>query len=551
MLVNLLFLILGVGLVSGLIPKNRLTFLWSLFSVTAVSYLTYRLSFMVEQPDFHLVYPWLKIPNLAINMEIAIDAHNIHLVIALLGVNLLVLLQNTFSKEQAKNSLNGLVLLNLLSTLMLVFANNYIQMLVAVGVCDIFVYSAINNIEAKKKYIYTNFLANVGLISIFAIVLGNGAGIELKNLAEYYKFGHHKDFVAIMFLVCIFAKTGLFLFHGTYIDLCSLSFNRLNFILLTTTPLVGYLLLLKCESLLLISPYSYPILCCFSLASVAWGTYGSVVMDNLRQKSVYTSMMFWGLVYAFAALGNRLSPLDFATLLIAAFLFFQVFILINIAASNGNMVSEMGGFIKDIKITFGLSLVILSVYISAILSVLSYNRFLVWGYIVLLTLVSSHVGSQILLGKSRADEKVLAMLKNPSMFLWLPIALMTFALGYYLRPSPLYLLPILAVWFALFIFRPLKQLDKFYDKAEIQESDYLSNIYELLIVTPIKVIGRVLWLLIDFVFIERTVISSIQNALRFMVYVFKKIHSGRFFGEILFVLLGLGIVLTIWFYGGR
>lgn len=158
MLVELLILILGAGLISELVPKNRLPVLWSLFSAAAVSYFVYRLSLLGNAPDLYLNCPWLKIPNLAVNLEIVVNAGNIYLVFALSILALLVLLQNTFGAENAKNSLNGLVLLNLLSSLMLVFAGNYVQMLVAVGVCDVLVFSAVNNIEAKKKYIYANFL---------------------------------------------------------------------------------------------------------------------------------------------------------------------------------------------------------------------------------------------------------------------------------------------------------------------------------------------------------------------------------------------------------
>ena len=210
MLVELLILILGAGLISELVPKNRLPVLWSLFSAAAVSYFVYRLSLLGNAPDLYLNCPWLKIPNLAVNLEIVVNAGNIYLVFALSILALLVLLQNTFGAENAKNSLNGLVLLNLLSSLMLVFAGNYVQMLVAVGVCDVLVFSAVNNIEAKKKYIYANFLADIGLVSIFAVILGQGGGLELDKLPDYARFGHHKDFVAILLLLCIFVSWGLY-----------------------------------------------------------------------------------------------------------------------------------------------------------------------------------------------------------------------------------------------------------------------------------------------------------------------------------------------------
>lgn len=550
MLVNLLFLILGAGLVSELVPKNRLPVLWSLFSSAAVMYFIYRLYLLGAAPDFRLVYPWLKIPNLSINLEITINAHNVYLVSALLALALLVLMQNTFGSETAKNALNGLVLLNLLSALMLVFAANYIQMLVAVGVSDVLVFSIINKVEAKKRYIYANFLADIGLVSIFAVVLGQSGNIELEPLADYARLGHHKDFVAIMLLLCIFIKTGLFLFQGTYIGLRLLGFNRLNLIVFTATPLTGYLLLLKTESLLTISAYSYPLLKIFALASILWGAYGALIIDNLRQKAVYFALMFWGLVYAFAAFGSRLASLDFAMLLMAAFLFSQILLLISVAASNENMVSEMGGFIKNLKFTFLLIVAILSAYFSALLMLQPDNLWLVWGYIVLFGLVSSQIIGQILLGESHADERVQAMLHNPPALMWLPAACMAAGMGYYFRIAPFYLVPVLGGWLLLFAVRPLRQLDRWYESDIVQEADYMNALYEWLIITPVKVIGRVLWLTVDFIFIERTIINSVQNALRFMIFIFRRIHSGTLGGAVLFVLLGFAVIWWSWRYGG-
>lgn len=102
MLVELLILILGAGLISELVPKNRLPVLWSLFSAAAVSYFVYRLSLLGNAPDLYLNCPWLKIPNLAVNLEIVVNAGNIYLVFALSILALLVLLQNTFGAENAK-----------------------------------------------------------------------------------------------------------------------------------------------------------------------------------------------------------------------------------------------------------------------------------------------------------------------------------------------------------------------------------------------------------------------------------------------------------------
>lgn len=551
MLVNLLFLLLGAGLISEFVPKNRLPILWSLFATTAVGYFIYMLTLLGPTPDLHINYPWLKIPNLAINLEIVLDSYNIHLVFALAMLALLVLLQNTFGNDKAKNSLNGLVLFNLLSALMLVFASNYIQVLVAIGVCDVLVFSAINNTEAKKNYIYTNFLADIGLLSIFAVVLGQGGGLDLKNLADYAQFGHHKDFVAIILLLCIFIKTGLFPFHGSYINMRQIGFNRLNYVLYAATPLTGYLLLLKTEALLQISHYSYPLLQIISVLSILWGALGAVAIDNLKQKAVYFALMFWGMVYAFAAFHGRLSAFDFASLLTASFLFSQILMLIYTICSNETYVSETGGLGAKIKFTCALTVWVLSSYFAVLLTLFKQNIWLSGVYLIIFALASAHVLSQILLGQSKADERVQAMVKNPSILMWFPIALTATAIIFHFKPSTFALLGCIFAWVGIFVYRPLRKFDKLYENDDLQDADYVSSMYDLLLVTPINVIGRLLWVTIDFVFVEKKIISSVQSALNFMIFVFRRIHSGTLLGALVFMALGIIAMVIAWWYGSR
>ncbi len=134
--------------------------------------------------------------------------------------------------------------------------------------------------------------------------------------------------------------------------------------------------------------------------------------------------------------------------------------------------------------------------------------------------------------------------------MWLPVACMAAGMGYYFRIAPFYLVPVLGGWLLLFAVRPLRKLDRWYESDTVQEADYLNTLYELLIITPIKVIGRVLWLTVDFIFIERTIINSVQNALKFMIFIFRRIHSGTLGGAILFILLGFAVIWWSWRYGG-
>jgi hypothetical protein len=391
----------------------------------------------------------------------------------------------------------------------------------------------------------------MGILSICAVMLGQSGDVSLEQINNYNRFGHHKDFVAVMFLLCVFIKSGLFIFHNSIIELASATFNRLNFIVYCATPLVGFLALNKMHALLFISEYSYPILFIFSFASIIWGSFGTMAMDNIKQKSIYFAMMFWGLMYGLVALNKSIPQLQVSVLIVAALLFSQILMLINRASSNEKYVSGMGGFIKSIKFTWFLTFIVLSVYINQLWIIFSSAGYIGILYILLFVVGSAHIMHQIYLGKSNADERVLVMLRNPSILLSLPILICTAYIGYIFSDGIMYTVITMILWTVLFIYNPLSRLNKLYGNDWIQDSDYLSSAYGLLIVTPIRVLGRMLWLAVDFVFIERTIINSITKSINFLVMIFCKIHTNTLYSYSLFTLLGFALIFFVWINGGR
>lgn len=549
MLINIILLLLGLGLVSELMPKNKAVYLWSAVLMAAVCYAIYQISFVVS-PDLKIIYPWIQTPNLVINVNFHLDSLNLKFVVSWLIFCLLIIINNSFyPSENAKNTINGLVLLNVVFMLLLYFSENFIQFLIALGACDVLVFSSINNVEAKKRYIYNNFLADMGILSIAAVIVGQTGSIELpKNIADFANI-KHCDFIAILFLACVFMKSAMFMFHTFALEMSSLKFNRLNFILFFTSPLAGYFALQSMQEILHISEYSYPLLQIFSVATMFWGAWGAIAVDNIKKKSVYFTMLFWGFLYA--CIGFDKVNIFSHSIFIIAFTFAQTLMLVNNAASNEISVSKMGGFLKNIKFTFLISIITLFCYIAVIYSSIAFAGFVAWLFLVLLIVASAHVYGQIYLGESHAGEKVAAMLKNPSIFLTLPILTVAAVIAYYFTPISKELLLILIVWWLLFNLRALRIFDKFYDYVWLQQSKFVDSIYEMIIITPIKAIGRVLWLIVDFVLIERTILSSINQAFRFLVFLFRKLHVGSFYSYLLFVLLGAFIIIFISILGGR
>ena len=92
---------------------------------------------------------------------------------------------------------------------------------------------------------------------------------------------------------------------------------------------------------------------------------------------------------------------------------------------------------------------------------------------------------------------------------------------------------------------PLRGLGKVYDSENIQEADWLHDFYQTVLVAPIKILGRVLWLLIDFLIIERTIVSSLTSSSNLMVKVLDRMHTGSLFSSAGYVFLGLGLFAAV------
>ena len=84
--------------------------------------------------------------------------------------------------------------------------------------------------------------------------------------------------------------------------------------------------------------------------------------------------------------------------------------------------------------------------------------------------------------------------------------------------------------------------------SEIQDADGVEQLFRFSILMPIKLLGRILWITIDFLFIERTIIGSVSALNNFMVNALHRIQNAVWLNYLLMVGLGAAIML---FYIGR
>lgn len=535
MATNFIFILLLSGILCFSAPKKQLGWMWHLPIFGALIYGIAALSDCFPYPDFAVV--WEAMPNLSVLLNITPVAQTKELALGILILGAVCVFHNLVSAdEQDKNTLNGLAVINIVLLLIALCSTNYFQLLAAVGMADVVVYGTINKYEAKRQYIYGNFLADFLLLNIFAIILGQHANIEIVSSGAYSTDWHHRDYIAIILLLCIFIKSGTILFHSAYQKMSKLNANRLNFILFLATPLMGAVILSILHDILDISRYSLPILRLFAVFTVIWGACGALIVKENHRKCAYMAMVFWGLYFcAFAWLSSS-SPRSFIIFLGTAYLFNTALSLIH----NSLSIKNRNSFIPILTISFAAV-----GYILAWWSFTYSNIILAIAGECVLCLLTSQVAFTI-----RTDYLHL----SPFSRFWLSVTIIFGALAaFYFTPELPQFIPFLAVvapvWIILVIFSPIAKVALRLSTENIQNNDLTTAMYETIILVPLQIIGRILRLTVDIVFLERTVISSVKNAIRFLIFIFRRLHANSVLSSIMFSLLGVLIVAVAYYNG--
>lgn len=166
----------------------------------------------------------------------------------------------SYPQEEDRFRFNGQICLNLAALILLICSENAIQLLVSACLIDIFGFYMINDSSARRRYIFYNLLADMGLFMLFALIWGYIGSIRLADFVEYDRMGAHKDLLCILLLLCLFIKSGLFMFQAPLMDWAVLDMNRIAALAYLSTPVVGFIILCKTSMLLPLSEYSYPML---------------------------------------------------------------------------------------------------------------------------------------------------------------------------------------------------------------------------------------------------------------------------------------------------
>lgn len=552
MMINNIFALFLVGVLGNIFIMKRAKTLVSFFLCVLLgitSYVLIHTYLLGQDTKFSLI--WLKYLNLEVNIDLYLNKTLYQILIPIFILSVCASFFSIFQKDEGGQRFVSFIFLNLCFYIILLSSKNMVQLLVASNLISVIGFCQINDVDARKKYAFYNFLSDITLFSICSLCYAYLNTLDINAVELYQKTGAHKDLVVILFIFAISIKSGLLMFHNQFYDMSVLQFNRLNYLLYCGTPTAGMIILYKLIGILNLSDYGLISIKLLALGTFLSGLYNAFLKDNLKEKAVGIAQLNWGMgFYLISVSPNNMGQILGAGIFLSYLLNLMAYSVYNISSYEQN-ISKMGGFIKKLKFSFALYFISFICGINLFWSNLSpISSVICFIYILVLSLFLGYAFHQIFLGVTQADERVYALLKNNNWSVYLIMILFCLIAFRYINIDkealPINIISFL-VFLISFIFYPLRNLAHFYQNEQIQETDIYADIFEYIVLAPLIILGRILWLLVDFILIERTIINTLNNLFsKFLILLQKANHFSL---RTSFAYLALGfLLLMLWQY---
>lgn len=477
-----------------------------------------------------------------VNLDIVSSKQNYVLIFPFFVNTLLALMNNQiFKYEQHKKYKLSLFVLNLTSFIFLIAGNNFIQLMTFVFIIDILSQILISDANAAQRYSVYNLVADMGLFLVLSMLQGKLPNLDVGNISHYYETGHHRDFIMFVVMFSLFIKFGLFLFQGYWLDLKSAKFHNLYFLPYLSTPMAALILFIKFYPLLVVSPSFLPLLNTIIILSMVWGTLGAIFNRQLKEKFVYCNMLGIAFLVKALEMANFAWNMNFSYILMSLFVFNLCLYYLHYELDRGHAKNKPAIYVILLMLLLNLvCLVSLGAQLAEQNNVLWLSSF---AFILLLLMahlfvfVFPKVQNKSPL-KIYDFRSILVMLFSGGLLFYLCFEAISCSW---------------CVWFALatfvallFVlsFRIVRLSDSLYFK--IQNIDLFSLIYEKCIILPIKRAGVLFNILVDLIFLERTLWPFISSLNGFIIKSYRYITRLG----IVYCLLSslLGVLMAVYFF---
>ena len=271
----------------------------------ALSFLTFASLFLlfinffdnVNSVDEHVFsFIWNTASNNKLKFDIISNNYNYWLILPCFALTVLSAFNNViFRYEERRSAYLAILIFNLIALIILITSNNFVQLLSAIFVIDILSIFMIKNVNAYRRYVLLNLLADIVLFTVLAIINCRVASLDIRQIVLYRNIGMHQDFVSIAGLTAVFAKLGFLWFQVGMVDLKKIRFHRMQNMLFLSSPLAAMIILLKFSALWRTSAYFTDYMDFVCTCAIVWGGFGGLLADNFKAKVIYWQMSSWAM----------------------------------------------------------------------------------------------------------------------------------------------------------------------------------------------------------------------------------------------------------------
>ena len=547
MISNIFALLLSSGLASMIFFRERYSRFLSLLLLVMGGVLLFNFYENWQFGTTHsTIYRILEYKKLYLDIDLSSSAQRYALILPFFVLGICSLYNTLFSsQEEQRGHLSSLIMIDISFLILLACSNNLLLLLAGSALMGVVGLYIINNFESKKTYIFYNLTADMALFTAFCIIYASQGSVSVNVLPQYLTSGSHVQLSTALILLGVAIKSGLFMFHNQIFSYRDLNFNRLIFLNYCVTPAAGLLLFAKMLVLFTSSDLIKIIVYVLAGASMLYGFLGALIYDNIKEKALSLNVLLWGFIYGYAISAGDFSLSCVGWILFLFYLLNAWLQLVVSSFSDEIYISKMGGSWRRL-ISLQAIGILLAVCLFQRLDFMneSINTGKIWLQTLSggLLIVVPYVFRQIFYGETHCDERVWAFLKNPGLitttlfgglciwiicqcgyFSWILVAVALFCVAF--------------IWF-----NPLRFLADWYERDEIQLSEFFEHFYEYVVVAPLNILGRILWLTVDFLLIERTIINSFSNVTGVLIRVSEKIHTPRAWEYVIMTAAGLLIM---------
>lgn len=480
-----------------------------------------------------------------IRLNINSSLKNYQMIFPFFVISLMAMFNNLFFKyESHKKNLSIYICLNFVCLIMLITAENFIQMTTFVFMTDIISQLLIKDVNASRGYAIYNLIADMGLFLVFALLRGNSVSLNLEsfNIVSV----SYQNFAAILILISLSIKLGFFIFHTYLLDLTSTKFHRLILIFYLSSPIVAIISLVKLSAFLHHFAYFDAFMNVFISLSLIWGGIGLVLINGLKSKSVYLNMMLLSIITKIAEPVSFTWNTHFSALLVLAFLFnICLYYMHYYSARETSLSSKFKGM--NIAPLYIIAIIWVLITVAFSMELFSFydnnNQYYILGFMSLFLFSAAYTFNQLF---QTVRQQLYTSLYDKRPLVILSLSAFLASVVIYHNYYTYWIVAILSVSVFLIFLFPMRFIFKNvagYEK--LQQIDFFPKLYNLILFNPLRITSKTLTLFVDFMFFEKTLRSFVNAVSGFIIRIFRQLSRMGFIRYTAWILISL--MIMFWF----